>query len=227
MSPRVTPIAAFVTAAAWLGGCGSSPAPSAPRAAITSTGSSPAVRCGAPAPAPGPVRPRQTRHLALPGSPDGIATTPDGQTSFVAIQSGAPRVAVIADGAGGTRLLRTVAVPAYASGMRVTPDGRYALGRGRVWRGRARRRGGAIGLRVSAARCPAGARAGRRPRSRGGRGRRLARRPSRVRDPGGRRARRGLRSARGACGRQWLSRRDRSGCRGAGHERLPGWPPPL
>jgi DNA-binding beta-propeller fold protein YncE len=42
----------------------------------------------------------------------------------VALQDGAPRIAVIENG----RLLRTVAVPAYASGLTVTPDGRYVLG---------------------------------------------------------------------------------------------------
>jgi DNA-binding beta-propeller fold protein YncE len=127
MRPRLTPFTALVMAAAWLGGCGSSSAPSAPRAAIAPAGAPPVVRCGAPPTQPGPARPRQTGRLALPGSPDGIATTPNGQTSFVAIQTGAPRIAVIANGPGGPRLLRTVAVPATASGMRVTPDGRYAL----------------------------------------------------------------------------------------------------
>jgi DNA-binding beta-propeller fold protein YncE len=66
--------------------------------------------------------------LRLPGAPDGIATTPDGRVSFVALQSGAPRIAVVANGQSWLRLLRTVRVPAYASGLKVTPDGRYVLG---------------------------------------------------------------------------------------------------
>ena len=66
--------------------------------------------------------------LRLPGTPDGIATTPDGRVSFVALQSGAPRIAVVANGPSWLRLLRTVRVPAYASGLKVTPDGRYVLG---------------------------------------------------------------------------------------------------
>jgi hypothetical protein len=66
--------------------------------------------------------------LRLPGTPDGVATTPDGRVSFVALQSGAPRIAVVANGPSWRRLLRTVGVPAYASGIKVTPDGRYLLG---------------------------------------------------------------------------------------------------
>ena len=66
--------------------------------------------------------------LRLPGTPDGIATTPDGRVSFVALQSGVPRIAVVANGPSWLRLLRTVRVPAYASGLKVTPDGRYVLG---------------------------------------------------------------------------------------------------
>jgi DNA-binding beta-propeller fold protein YncE len=68
------------------------------------------------------------RTLALPGTPDGVATTPDGRFSFVAIQSGQPRIAVIANRPAGELLLRTVALPAYPSGLRVTPDGRLLLG---------------------------------------------------------------------------------------------------
>jgi DNA-binding beta-propeller fold protein YncE len=70
----------------------------------------------------------QSRMLGLPGSPDGIATTRDGRLSFVALQTGVPRIAVIENDPSGERLLRTIVVPAYASGMNVTPDGRYALG---------------------------------------------------------------------------------------------------
>ncbi|MHB8690672.1 MAG: YncE family protein [Solirubrobacteraceae bacterium] len=66
--------------------------------------------------------------LPLPGTPDGVATTPDGRFSFIAIQSGQPRIAVIANRPAGELLLRTVAVPAYPSGLGVTPDGRLLLG---------------------------------------------------------------------------------------------------
>ena len=74
------------------------------------------------------LRVAQVHTLNLPGIPDGVATTPDGRTSFVALQSGQPRIAVIDNGQFGQRLLRTVAVPAYASGVKVTPNGRYVLG---------------------------------------------------------------------------------------------------
>jgi hypothetical protein len=49
--------------------------------------------------------------LNLPGTPDGIATTPDGRTSFLALQSGPPRIAVIDNSRFGERLLRTLTVP--------------------------------------------------------------------------------------------------------------------
>ena len=88
----------------------------------------PSVRCGEAAVAGRSLRLVQARFLSLPGTPDGVATTPDGRTSFVAIQSGVPRIAVIDNSPSGERLLRTVVVPAYASGMKVTPDGRYVLG---------------------------------------------------------------------------------------------------
>jgi DNA-binding beta-propeller fold protein YncE len=67
--------------------------------------------------------------------PDGIAATPDGRFAFVALQSGPPRIAVIARVGVGARLLRTIPIPAHASGIRVTADGRYVLaaaGRGAV-----------------------------------------------------------------------------------------------
>jgi DNA-binding beta-propeller fold protein YncE len=86
------------------------------------------VRCGETAVAGRPLGQVRAQMLSLPGTPDGLATTPDGRVSFVAIQTGIPRIAVIKNGPSGERLLRTVVVPSYASGMTVTPDGRYALG---------------------------------------------------------------------------------------------------
>jgi DNA-binding beta-propeller fold protein YncE len=86
------------------------------------------VRCEEAAVVGRSLRVAHVHTLNLPGTPDGVATTPDGRTSFVALQSGPPRIAVIDNSRFGERLLRTVAVPAYASGMRVTPDGRYVLG---------------------------------------------------------------------------------------------------
>jgi DNA-binding beta-propeller fold protein YncE len=85
------------------------------------------VICGE-APAIGHALPGAGRTLALPGTPDGVASTPDGRFSFVAIQSGSPRIAVIANEPAGERLLRTVAVPVYPSGLHVTPDGHLLLG---------------------------------------------------------------------------------------------------
>jgi DNA-binding beta-propeller fold protein YncE len=86
------------------------------------------VHCGAPPVVGASLSRPRAEMLKLPGTPDGIASTPDGGTSFVAIQSGSPRIVVIANRPGGERLLGTVALPAYASGLNVTPDGRYALG---------------------------------------------------------------------------------------------------
>ncbi len=99
-------------------------APAAPAAARQSL----RVRCGEAAVVGRSLRLARVQTLNLPGSPDGIATTPDRRTSFAALQSGPPRIAVIDNSRFGERLLRTVAVPAYASGMKVTPDGRYVLG---------------------------------------------------------------------------------------------------
>lgn len=107
----------------------------------------PSVRCGEAAVVGPSLRLVRARLLSLPGTPDGVATTPDGRTSFVAIQSGVPRIAVIDNSPSGERLLRTVVVPAYASGMRVTPNGRYVLGAA----GR-----GAVVLDVAAARSGVG-----------------------------------------------------------------------
>jgi DNA-binding beta-propeller fold protein YncE len=107
----------------------------------------PSVRCGEAAVVGPSLRLVQAHMLSLPGNPDGVATTPDGRTSFVAIQTGVPRIAVIDNGSSGERLLRTVVVPAYASGMKVTPDGRYVLGAA----GR-----GAVVLDVAAARSGVG-----------------------------------------------------------------------
>jgi DNA-binding beta-propeller fold protein YncE len=86
------------------------------------------VPCGEAAVAGRSLRLAPLHILKLPGTPDGIATTPDGRTSFVALQSGPPRIAVIDNTRFGERLLRTLAVPVYASGLKVTPDGRYVLG---------------------------------------------------------------------------------------------------
>ena len=88
----------------------------------------PPVRCGEAAVAGRPLGSVQRQILSLPGTPDGVATTPDGGASFVAIQTGIPRIAVIENSRAGERLLRTVVVPSYVSGMEVTPDGRYVLG---------------------------------------------------------------------------------------------------
>lgn len=110
------------------GGTNASRGRSAAATAPTTTAQPLTVRCGE-APVGGPSISSVGAHvLSLPGAPDGTATTPDGRTSFVAIQSGVPRIAVIDNGPFGERLLRTVVVPSYASGMRVTPDGRYVLG---------------------------------------------------------------------------------------------------
>ncbi len=73
--------------------------------------------------------------VRLPGVPDGVGATPDGRFAFVALQSGKPRIGVIARTGDGARLLATVPIPAYASGVRVTPDGRHVLaaaGRGAI-----------------------------------------------------------------------------------------------
>jgi DNA-binding beta-propeller fold protein YncE len=93
------------------------------------------VRCGVTPVYGGVLRPTGTSVVRLPGAPDGIAATPDGRFAFVALQSGPPRIAVIARVGVGARLLRTIPIPAYASGVRVTADGRYVLaaaGRGAV-----------------------------------------------------------------------------------------------
>lgn len=66
--------------------------------------------------------------MSLPGVPDGIAAARSGRAWFVALQSGPPRIAVVQPAARGARVLRTISVPGYVSGLRVTPDGRYLLG---------------------------------------------------------------------------------------------------
>ena len=102
--------------------CGSSTRRAPVTARPSATRSAPVLTCGAPPDS----RPRlsrvASRTLALPGSPDGIATARGGQTSFVALQSGPARVAVVA-----RQRVGTVALPGYPSGMRVAPDGRTAL----------------------------------------------------------------------------------------------------
>ena len=99
-------------------------------AAAASAGAAqpPLVRCGEAAVVGPSLLVARSHVLSLPGTPDGVATTPDGRTSFVAIQTGTPLIAVIDNGRSGERLLRTVVVPAYASGLKVTPDGKYLLG---------------------------------------------------------------------------------------------------
>ena len=125
---RVGTLIALAGVATFCAGCSASHlAPRAPSATVARVASIARVRCGAPA-ISGPRRSGPgTATLALPGAPDGIASTPDGTTSFVALQSGAPRVAIVADGVAAPRLLRTLALPGTPSGMRVTPDGRHVL----------------------------------------------------------------------------------------------------
>jgi hypothetical protein len=69
------------------------------------------VRCGEAAVVGRSLRLAPVHTLNLPGTPDGIATTPDGRTSFLALQSGPPRIAVIDNSRFGERLLRTLTVP--------------------------------------------------------------------------------------------------------------------
>ena len=124
LAAPLTALAMILTACSDGSRVAASAAPAAPAAAHQSF----RVRCGEAAVVGRSLRVAQVHTLNLPGIPDGVATTPDGRTSFVALQSGQPRIAVIDNGRFGQRLLRTVAVPAYASGMKVTPNGRYVLG---------------------------------------------------------------------------------------------------
>jgi len=129
MRARVGGLAGLlVVVGAIVAGCSSGDQRTAAAAVPVARVRPPSVRCGEAAVLGPSLRAARGQMLGLPGTPDGIATTPDGRTSFVAIQTGAPRIAVIHNGPSGERLLRTIAVPAYASGMRVTPDGRYVLG---------------------------------------------------------------------------------------------------
>ena len=144
---RVPILLALAGAGTWTAGCSSTSAWTPPASNTARVAAVAHLRCGVP-PVSGPrVSGPGAATLALPGAPDGIATTPDGATSFVALQSGAPRVAVIANDAAGPRLLRTLAVPGTPSGMRVTPDGRHVL---------AASGDGAVVLDVAAARGRAG-----------------------------------------------------------------------
>jgi DNA-binding beta-propeller fold protein YncE len=128
MRVRVAALAALVVVGGALAACSGGGRRASAATVPAGAAELPSVRCGEP-PVFGPsLGLGEPQMLRLPGAPDGVATTPDGRTSFVAIQTGAPRIAVIDNGASGERLLRTVAVPAYASGMRVTPDGKYVLG---------------------------------------------------------------------------------------------------
>ncbi len=123
MSNRI--VAAAVAAGLLVAGCGGGS--SKPAATPGASKPSISVRCGA-APVYGRVlRSAGASVVRLPGVPDGIAATPNDRFAFVALQSGAPRIAVLARVGAGARLLRTIAIPAYASGVRVTPDGRYVL----------------------------------------------------------------------------------------------------
>jgi DNA-binding beta-propeller fold protein YncE len=131
MRTRVAALAVLlVVISTVLTGCsgGRRAAAGAAPTASTAAARPPLVPCGEAAVVGPSIRLVQPRVLSLPGAPDGVATTPDGRTSFVAIQSGVPRIAVIDNGPFGERLLRTVVVAAYVSGMTVTPDGRYVLG---------------------------------------------------------------------------------------------------
>jgi DNA-binding beta-propeller fold protein YncE len=119
-------LAVFLTGAVVLTGCGGG----ASRSAGGSGDSQAApihVSCGATPVAARTLRPAGAAVLSLPGAPDGIASSADGRTAFVALQSGPPRIAVIERTGSSERVVRTVAVPQYASGVRVTPDGRYVI----------------------------------------------------------------------------------------------------
>ena len=85
----------------------------------------PSVRCGEAAVVGPSLRLVRARLLSLPGTPDGVATTPDGRTSFVAIQSGVPRIAVI-DTSTDT-VAKWVPLDGLGYGSTPTPDGRWLL----------------------------------------------------------------------------------------------------
>jgi DNA-binding beta-propeller fold protein YncE len=120
--------AAPMLAIGMLLGCSGGTPAAAPAAGAPVARQPPRVRCGE-APVVGrTLRSAQIEQISLPGAPDGVASTPDGRLAFVALQSGPPRIAVIANTRFGARLLRTVAVPASVSGLKVTPDGRFVLG---------------------------------------------------------------------------------------------------
>jgi DNA-binding beta-propeller fold protein YncE len=127
--------------AALLAGCGGGSHPAALTAAApgaagaTATRPALAVRCGTQPVAAGLPHPAAIEFLRLPGVPDGIGSTADGRASFVALQSGTPRIAVVERSGSTEQPVRTIGVPQYASGVRVSPDGRYvvaAAGRGAV-----------------------------------------------------------------------------------------------
>ena len=119
-------------------GCGSglrsttSPRQSTPPVGLRASA---AVPCGRPPAYGRTVGPATAAKVSLPGTPDGIASTPDGHAAFVALQSGPPRIAVLVHRASGERLVRTIPVPESASGIDVAPTGQYVLaaaGRGAV-----------------------------------------------------------------------------------------------
>jgi DNA-binding beta-propeller fold protein YncE len=137
MSTRITGVGVAMLAV--LGaGCGSGlPTAISPRPSAAPVGlrASAAMPCGRP-PAYSRTRgPAKVAEVSLPGTPDGIASTADGRAAFVALQSGPPRIAVLARSSSGERLVRTIPVPKYASGVHVAPTGKYVLaaaGRGAV-----------------------------------------------------------------------------------------------
>lgn len=120
-------VAIVIATGLLLAGCGAGSRASLPTRAASAP-AEPSIRCGS-APAAGrALTVSGSGSVRLPGVPDGIASSLDGRVAFVALQSGGPRIAVITQRAGGGyRLLRMILVPAYASGVRVTPDGRFVL----------------------------------------------------------------------------------------------------
>jgi DNA-binding beta-propeller fold protein YncE len=76
----------------------------------------------------GPQRPLtgiQTATIALPDAPFGIASTPDGKWSFVALAEG--KVAVSSDAELAPGVVRVISVARGLAGASLTADGRYLL----------------------------------------------------------------------------------------------------
>jgi DNA-binding beta-propeller fold protein YncE len=118
-------LAVVALIAVLLTGCGGGA--SAPQRRSGRSAVSVNLSCGSAPVAGDPLHPSGAAVVPLPGVPDGIASTADGRVAFVALQSGPPRIAVIARSGSSARLMRTVLVPQYASGVRVTADGRYVI----------------------------------------------------------------------------------------------------